>query len=107
MTVHLTLTLDETLAAKLDEIAAKTDRSRERVAQDLLGAFVDVEAHHVNAIKEGLAAAERGEFASDEEVAAIVDRYAGAAPDDIDLASLSALLSEWQSPEDGKAFDDL
>ncbi len=107
MTVHLTLALDDAVAAKLDEIAAKTDRSRERVAQDMLGTFVEIEASHVDAIKAGLEAAERGEFASDSEVAAVLGRFGGAAAGDGHLAALSSLLSEWESPEDAKAFDDL
>jgi predicted transcriptional regulator len=107
MTVHLTLTLDEAVAARLDEIAAKTDRSRERVAQDMLGAFVEIEASHVDAIKAGLEAARRGEFASDEEVSAVLGRARGEAWDDGQLEALSRLLSEWEAPEDGKAFDDL
>ncbi len=75
MTINVTLTIDEALLAQIDEVARRTERSREHVAQDALAMFVETEAEHLAAIREGLAQAERGEFATPEEVARVFTKY--------------------------------
>ncbi|HYF57284.1 MAG TPA: CopG family transcriptional regulator [Salinarimonas sp.] len=77
MGVNVTLTIDETTLARIDEVAHRTDRSREHVAQEALAIFAETEAEHVAAIREGLAQAERGEFASPEEVMRVLTKYRG------------------------------
>jgi predicted transcriptional regulator len=70
----LNLILDEALLAKLDQAASVRSTSREAVATDALLTFVENEEHAVEQIRQGLAEAERGEFASAEDVARVFRR---------------------------------
>ena len=70
-----TVRVPDALADKLDEIAAKLDRSRAYVAAQALEKFVELESWQLAEIEAGLAEADRGEFASDEEVAKVVGKY--------------------------------
>jgi predicted transcriptional regulator len=74
-----TVTLRPDLATSLDELAASTGRSREELVDEAIYRFLDYERWAVQHIKEGLRQAEAGEFASDEEMATIFDRYRDAA----------------------------
>jgi predicted transcriptional regulator len=74
-----TVTLRSDLATSLDELAVSTGRSREELVDEAISRFLDYERWAVKHIKEGLRQADAGEFASDEEMAAIFDRYRDAA----------------------------
>lgn len=75
MGVPITIEIEEGFARALDEIAAALDRNRERVVQDAIAANLAFEARQRNRIRDGLAAANRGDFASDEEVARVFSAY--------------------------------
>ncbi|HEY2612835.1 MAG TPA: CopG family ribbon-helix-helix protein [Reyranella sp.] len=70
-----TVRLPDDVAEKLDALAAKLDRPRSYVAAQAIGDFVAREAWQLADIEAGLREAERGEFASDAEVAAIVAKF--------------------------------
>ncbi len=70
-----TVRLSDDVAAKLDAIAAKLDRSRSYVAALAIDDFVTREAWQLAEIEAGLEEAKRGEFASEAEVAAVFDKY--------------------------------
>ena len=70
-----TVRLSDEVAEKLDALAAKLDRSRSYVAAQAIGDFVAREAWQLADIEAGLREAERGEFASDPEVATIVAKF--------------------------------
>jgi predicted transcriptional regulator len=70
-----TVRLSDDVAEKLEALAVKLDRSRSYVAAQAIGDFVAREAWQLADIEAGLREAERGEFASDAEVAAIVAKY--------------------------------
>lgn len=64
----LTLQIDETMAAQLDEIAAARELPRETLISEALSGYLDFEARQIAKIKKGLAEADRGEFATEEEL---------------------------------------
>ncbi|WNJ90759.1 CopG family ribbon-helix-helix protein [Bosea sp. 685] len=71
MTAAFTIRLDEEMLAKLDALAADTDRSRSWIAAKAIESYVELNAWQIAKIKEGIAQADRGEFATEEELDAI------------------------------------
>ena len=65
---------DET-ADKLDKLAEKLDRSRAYVAARAIEDFVEREAWQLAEIEAGLAEADRGDFATDADLATVVGKY--------------------------------
>jgi predicted transcriptional regulator len=65
---------DET-ASKLDQLAEKLDRSRSHMAAEAIEAFVEQQEWQLAEIEAGLAAADRWESASDDDVAIVVGKY--------------------------------
>ena len=62
-------------ADKLDKLAEKLDRSRAYVAAQAIEAFVEREAWQLAEIEAGLAEADAGDFAKDEDFARVVAKY--------------------------------
>jgi predicted transcriptional regulator len=75
MTAAFTIRLDDEMLAKLDALAADTDRSRSWIAAKAIEAYVELNAWQISRIREGIAEADRGEFATEEEVTAVFDKY--------------------------------
>lgn len=71
MTAAFTIRLDDEMLAKLDALAADTDRSRSWIAAKAIESYVELNAWQIAKIKEGIAQADRGEFATEEELDAI------------------------------------
>jgi predicted transcriptional regulator len=71
MTAAFTIRLDDEMLAKLDALAADTDRSRSWIAARAIEDYVALNAWQIAHIKEGIAQADRGEFATEEELDAI------------------------------------
>jgi RHH-type transcriptional regulator, rel operon repressor / antitoxin RelB len=71
----LTLRLDAKLKNKLDRLSKSMNRSRSFVAAQAIEEFVSVNEWQINEIKKAIAAADRGEFASDEEVEQRLKRW--------------------------------
>ncbi len=74
MTAFRVRVSDET-ASKLDQIAEKLDRSRSYMAAQAIEDYVAREEWQIAEIEAGLAEANRGEFASDEEMAKVIRKY--------------------------------
>ena len=66
MTVAFTLRLSEATLQALDRLAEKTERSR---------SYIALNAWQIAKIESGIAAADRGEFADDDDVARVVEKY--------------------------------
>lgn len=75
MTAAFTIRLDDEMLAKLDALAADTDRSRSWIAARAIEDYVALNAWQIARIKDGITEADRGEFATDEEVRAVFDKY--------------------------------
>lgn len=74
-----TVRVSDDVAERLDQIAEKLDRSRSYMAAQAIEDFVSREEWQLAEIEAGLAEADRGEFASDEDVARVVSKYVKAA----------------------------
>lgn len=70
-----TVRLPDDITKKLDELAEKLDRSRSYVATQAIRDFVTREAWQLADIEAGLREADRGDFASEAEVAATIAKY--------------------------------
>ncbi len=75
MTAAFTIRLDDEMLAKLDALAADTDRSRNWIAAKAIESYVELNAWQIARIKEGIAEADRGEFATPDEVKAVFAKY--------------------------------
>ena len=70
----LTLRLDAKLKNKLDRLSKSMNRSRSFVAAQAIQEYVSVNEWQINEIKKGLAEADAGDFASDEEMQQTIRR---------------------------------
>jgi predicted transcriptional regulator len=70
-----TLRLPDDMTDKLDALASKLDRSRSYVAIQAISDFIARESWQLANIEAGLEEAQRGDFASDAEVATVLAKY--------------------------------
>lgn len=75
MTAAFTIRLDDETLAKLDALAVDTDRSRNWLAAKAIENYVELNTWQIARIKEGVAEADRGAFATDQEVEAVFAKY--------------------------------
>jgi predicted transcriptional regulator len=76
MPASLTIRLDDDdKLATLDRLAASMDRSRNWIVNRAIERYIAEQAWQIGQIQEGIAQADRGEFASDEEVDAIARKF--------------------------------
>lgn len=76
MPAPFTVRLDESTLNALDHLAEKTDRSRNWLVSRAIEDFVALNAWQIGKIEAGLAAADRGDFASDGELARVRNKFA-------------------------------
>lgn len=76
MSRSVTLELDDEILHSLDRLAERTERSRAEIVRHALQDFLALQSWQFQKIEEGIAAAERGDFASDDEIARIAAKYA-------------------------------
>jgi len=70
----LTLRLDVKLKNQLDRLSKSMNRSRSFVAAQAIQEYVSVNEWQINEIKKGLAEADAGDFATDEEMQQTIRR---------------------------------
>ncbi|MFN7022978.1 MAG: CopG family ribbon-helix-helix protein [Pseudorhizobium sp.] len=70
-----TIRVPDDVADRLNQIAQKLDRSRSYMAAQAIEDFVSREEWQLSEIEAGIADADRGEFASDEDVARVAGKY--------------------------------
>lgn len=63
------------LASRLDKLAKTMHRSNPYLAAQAIEEFVDLQEWHINAIKEGIAAVERGEVVSPDQAVALLKTW--------------------------------
>jgi len=71
----LTLRLDAKLKKQLDRLSRSMNRSRSFVAAQAIQEYVSVNEWQIAEIKKAIAAADRGEFASDKQVEQALKRW--------------------------------
>ncbi len=70
-----TIRVPDEVADRLNQIAQKLDRSRSYMAAQAIEDFVSREEWQLAEIEAGITEADRGEFASDDDVARVVGKY--------------------------------
>lgn len=70
-----TIRVPDEVADRLNQIAQKLDRSRSYMAAQAIEDFVSREEWQLAEIEAGIAEADRGEFANDDDVARVVGKY--------------------------------
>ena len=75
----ITVRIPDKTAARLDRLAEKLSRSVDSVAADAIEDFVAREEWQIEEIEAGLAEADTGDFASEDEVDVVLTRF-GAKP---------------------------
>lgn len=76
MPAPFTVRLDESTLTALDHLAEKTDRSRNWLVTRAVEDFVALNAWQIGKIEAGLAAADRGDFATDKELTRVRKKFA-------------------------------
>ncbi len=64
----LTVRMSDDLKRRLDALANATKRSKSALASEAIAAYLDLNAWQVDAINQGLAAADRGELIADQDI---------------------------------------
>jgi predicted transcriptional regulator len=75
VTAAFTLSLSEETLEALDRLAEKTERSRSWLATRAIEDYVALNAWQIGKIEAGMAAADRRDFARDEDVARVARKY--------------------------------
>jgi predicted transcriptional regulator len=75
LTAAFTLRMNDATLEALDRLAEKTERSRSWLATKAIEDYVALNAWQIGKIEAGIAAADRGDFASDDDVARVVGKY--------------------------------
>ena len=75
MTATLTARLDDATIRTLDRLAERTGRSRDWLVSQAVQDYVAVQAWQLDKIAEGIAAADRGDFADPGEIQRIAGKY--------------------------------
>lgn len=73
----MTLRLDPELRRQLDHLAKAQRRSRSFIAAEAIREYVAVNAWQIEEINKGLEEADRGDFASEEQVRRSVSKWTG------------------------------
>ncbi len=71
----VTARLDEQTQAQLEKLSLATARSRSWLVAEAVRQYVSVQAWQIEAIEEGIKAADAGDFATDAEVAEAFGRW--------------------------------
>lgn len=61
---------------QLDDLASATHRSKSYLAGEAIRQYLDLELWQVGEIKQALCEADAGEFAAEDQVAAVMKKYA-------------------------------
>ena len=77
---QMSIRLPDTLKEATASYAALTGRSTSHVAMEALREYLDWRTPQIEDLHKAIAAADAGEFATDEEVSAVFDRYTRPAP---------------------------
>ena len=71
----VTFELDDETLQTLDRLAERTERSRDDLISQAVQNYLALQGWQIDKIRAGIAAAERGDFADEEEIARIVEKY--------------------------------
>ena len=72
----LTLRIPVEIRDRLDKLSDATHRSRSYLAGEAIRQYLDLEAWQIGEVQQAISEADAGDFASDDEVEAVVKKYA-------------------------------
>ncbi|MCZ0941604.1 MAG: CopG family ribbon-helix-helix protein [Gammaproteobacteria bacterium] len=75
MSATVTIRLESELKQRLEQLAESMQRSKSFLAAQAIRDFVDLNEWQVQEIEQAIVEADRGEFASDQDVAAVFDKW--------------------------------
>ena len=75
MSTTMTLRIEDSIKEQLEKLAQATHRTKSFLASEAIKNYISMNEWQINVIKEGLEEADRGEFASDEEVKAVFNKW--------------------------------
>jgi len=75
MSTTMTLRLEDDVKARLDKLADATQRSKSFLAAEAIREFVENNEWQIREIKAAIKEANAGDFASDDEVAALAKKW--------------------------------
>lgn len=75
MTSTVTIRLEEATKDKLEKLADATHRSRSFLAAEAIKAYVESNEWQINEIHEAIKEADAGDFATEAEVQAVVEKW--------------------------------
>jgi len=75
MSVTITIRLESELKQRLEQLADSMQRSKSFVAAQAIRDFVDLNEWQVQEVEQAIVEADRGEFASDQDVAAVFGKW--------------------------------
>ncbi|MBX8473461.1 CopG family ribbon-helix-helix protein [Pseudomonas cichorii] len=73
----MSIRIPDEMAATLASLAKATGRTKSFLAIDALREYLDREAWQIAEIQRSIQEADAGDFASDEEVGAVIDKWTG------------------------------
>jgi predicted transcriptional regulator len=76
-TAVLTLRVPVDIKDQLDKLADATQRSKSFLAGEAIRQYLDLEAWQIGEIQQAIVEADAGDFATDDEVDAVVRKHAG------------------------------
>jgi len=71
----ITIQLDEDIEKRLSELAARTLRSKSLLAADAIREYVETADWKISEVKAALDEADRGDFANDDDVARLAEKW--------------------------------
>ena len=74
-TESMTITLEPSLRQRLVDLAQATQRDETTLIEEAVSNFLDLQEWQRQRIEQGLATADRSEFASDDDMARILGKY--------------------------------
>ena len=76
-TAILTIRIPLEVKIQLDKLAEATHRSKSFLGSEAIQKYIDLEAWQIGEIQQAIQEADANDFASDEEIDAVVKKYAG------------------------------
>ena len=73
--ITMTLRLEANLKKRLDKLASSTHRSKSFLANEAIREFVELNEWQIQEIEKAVEEADRGEFATDKEVAKVMKKW--------------------------------
>jgi len=73
----MTIRLELELKSRLDKLAATTHRSKSFLASEAVREFIELNEWQIQELKDAIKEADAGDFASDQDVEAIFNKWGG------------------------------